>query len=260
MRKSVIAVVLATLVATVGLGGAPHPASASSGPKVVIIVGANMARRPATGRTPTRHTPRPSSTRRTCTRSTARTRRGPGSRRSPRAPRSWSTSVTATGGRAHTVRHEIHGKDGFGLNATAGAGDYNNTYYGEPYVATLDLAPNAVILLTTSVTRRATPSLASRPEPVSVAHQRVDNYAAGFLKAERAPSSPTATGQPGPTSAALLTTHQRSSRPGARAELSRQRALVRLDEDARRDRLHGPDTATDRLTTARWRPPGPHDR
>ena len=38
-------------------------------------------------------------------------------------------------------------KDGFGLNATAGAGDYNNKYYGEPYVSTLDLAPNAVVIL-----------------------------------------------------------------------------------------------------------------
>ena len=38
-------------------------------------------------------------------------------------------------------------KDGFGLNATAGAGDYNNKYYGEPYIATLDLAPGAVVIL-----------------------------------------------------------------------------------------------------------------
>ncbi len=38
-------------------------------------------------------------------------------------------------------------KDGFGLNATAGNGDHNNKYYGEPYVSTLDLAPNAVVLL-----------------------------------------------------------------------------------------------------------------
>ena len=38
-------------------------------------------------------------------------------------------------------------KDGFGLNATAGAGDYNNKYYGEPYVSTLDLAPGAIVLL-----------------------------------------------------------------------------------------------------------------
>src|SRR6185312_11763904 len=38
-------------------------------------------------------------------------------------------------------------KDGFGLNATAGDGDYNNKYYGEPYVSTLELADNAIVML-----------------------------------------------------------------------------------------------------------------
>jgi hypothetical protein len=38
-------------------------------------------------------------------------------------------------------------KNGLGLNATAGNGDGNTKYYGEPYVATLDLAPNAIVLL-----------------------------------------------------------------------------------------------------------------
>ena len=38
-------------------------------------------------------------------------------------------------------------KDGFGLNATAGAGDSNTKYYGEPSIATLGLAPGAVVIL-----------------------------------------------------------------------------------------------------------------
>ena len=41
-------------------------------------------------------------------------------------------------------------KDGFGLNADHGDGKLSTTtnkYYGEPYVATLDLAPNAIVLL-----------------------------------------------------------------------------------------------------------------
>ena len=38
-------------------------------------------------------------------------------------------------------------KDGMGLNATAGAGDYNNKYYGEPYMASMALAPGAIVLL-----------------------------------------------------------------------------------------------------------------
>ena len=77
---------------------------------------------------------------------------------------------------------DFSSRDGFGLNATAGAGDGNTKYYGEPSVASLDLAPNAIILLNhlcyasgNSEPGHAAPSL-------SVAKQRVDNYGAGFLK------------------------------------------------------------------------------
>ena len=38
-------------------------------------------------------------------------------------------------------------KDGFGLNATAGTTHGNLKYYGEPYIRTLDLAPNAIVFL-----------------------------------------------------------------------------------------------------------------
>src|SRR4029078_2911982 len=38
-------------------------------------------------------------------------------------------------------------KDGFGLNSTAGAGDYNVKYYGEPAIASLGLAPRALVIL-----------------------------------------------------------------------------------------------------------------
>jgi hypothetical protein len=99
-------------------------------------------------------------------------------------------------------------KDGFGLNATAGAGDYNNKYYGEPSVATLDLAPDAIVLLhhLCYAAGNSEPGLA---EPsVSVAHQRLDNYAAGFLKAGA--SAVIADGHRGPVDylRALFTTHQ----------------------------------------------------
>jgi hypothetical protein len=72
-------------------------------------------------------------------------------------------------------------KDGFGLNSSAGAGDSNHKYYGEPYVSTLDLAPNAVVILN----RLCYASGNSEPgyeEPTTqVARWRVDNYGAGFL-------------------------------------------------------------------------------
>ena len=76
-------------------------------------------------------------------------------------------------------------KDGFGLNATSGDGDYNNKYYGEPYVATLDLAPNAVVILH-HLCYASGNSEPGNPEPsVSVARQRVDNYAAGLPQGRR---------------------------------------------------------------------------
>ncbi len=99
-------------------------------------------------------------------------------------------------------------KNGFGLNATAGNGDNNNKYYGEPYVSTLDLAPGAIILLN-HLCYAAGNSEPGDPEPsVSVARQRADNYAAGFLKAGAA--AVIADGHSGadPYLRALFTTHQ----------------------------------------------------
>ena len=74
-------------------------------------------------------------------------------------------------------------KDGFGLNATQGAGDYNNVYYGEPYVSTLALAPGAVVILNHLCYAAGNSEPGAAEPTVSVARQRVDNYAAGFLKA-----------------------------------------------------------------------------
>ncbi len=75
-------------------------------------------------------------------------------------------------------------KDGFGLNATAGAGDHNNKYYGEPSVATLDLAPNAIVLLHHLCYASGNGEPGHAEPTVSVARQRISNYAAGFLKSK----------------------------------------------------------------------------
>jgi hypothetical protein len=99
-------------------------------------------------------------------------------------------------------------KDGFGLNATEGNGDYNNKYYGEPYVSTLNLAPGAVVMLH-HLCYAAGNSEPGQPEPsISVARQRVDNYASGFLRAGAA--AVIADGHAGPEGylQAMFTTQQ----------------------------------------------------
>ncbi len=74
-------------------------------------------------------------------------------------------------------------RNGFGLNAQAGQGDYNLKYYGEPYIETLELAPNAVVLLH-NLCYASGNSEAGYPEPtLDVARQRVDNYASAFIRA-----------------------------------------------------------------------------
>jgi flagellar hook assembly protein FlgD len=99
-------------------------------------------------------------------------------------------------------------KDGFGLNATAGAGDYNVKYYGEPSVATFDLAPGAIILLHHLCYASGNSEPGNAEGSVTVARQRADNYAAGFLKAGAA--AVIADGHAGAESylRALFTTHQ----------------------------------------------------
>jgi hypothetical protein len=74
-------------------------------------------------------------------------------------------------------------KDGLGLNATAGNGDSNTKYYGEPSLATVSLAPNAVVLLN-HLCYASGNSEPQNPAPtLSVAEQRADNYGQGFIKA-----------------------------------------------------------------------------
>ncbi len=75
-------------------------------------------------------------------------------------------------------------QDGFGLNEVAGAGDSNTTYYGEKYISeSINLAPNAVVILN-HLCYASGNSEPGQPEPsLSVAKARIDNFAAGFLRA-----------------------------------------------------------------------------
>jgi len=82
----------------------------------------------------------------------------------------------------YTFDPEYTTKDGFGLNATAGNGDGNTKYYGEPSVATLDLAPNAIVLLHHLCYASGNSEPGHAAPSVSTARKRVDNYGAGFLR------------------------------------------------------------------------------
>ncbi len=74
-------------------------------------------------------------------------------------------------------------KDGMGLNATAGNGNYNNKYYGEYYLKNyINLAPNAVVILNRLCYASGNSEPGHANPTKSVAQRRVDNFGAGFLR------------------------------------------------------------------------------
>jgi len=108
----------------------------------------------------------------------------------------WTRVKAATAG-ANVVLYYGHGngwpspytydpsyttKDGFGLNDPTNLSDNVHKYYGEPSVATLGLAPNAIVLLGNLCYASGNSEPGDPAPTLSVAHQRIDNYAAGFIK------------------------------------------------------------------------------
>ena len=188
MRVPVSALSLVMVVtALLSVGGAIQPVAAASDPKVVVIVG------PTEG-----STAKYRSNADAAAAEAAKYTSNVVKVYSPNA--TWSAVKSATKG-ASIVVYLGHGngwpspytkdpkyttKDGFGLNAAAGKGDSNNKYYGEPYVKTLELASNAVIILNhlcyasgNSEPGKAEPSL-------TVAKERISNFAAGFMAGKAA--------------------------------------------------------------------------
>ena len=74
-------------------------------------------------------------------------------------------------------------QNGFGLNPVAGVDDSAHQYFGEASVERLRLAPNAVVLLShlCYASGNTEPGLAEGTQAQAI--QRVDNFAAGFLRA-----------------------------------------------------------------------------
>ena len=185
MRLSLAAVALALAVAIGVAAPAAQPtrAAVTDGPKVVIIVGATHA---ATDRY----------------RSFADAAYAEATKYTSNVVKVYSPNATWAAVKSATVGASIviyfgHGngwpspyprdatystKDGFGLNATAGNGDFNNKYYGEPYVSQLDLAPNAIVMLHHLCYAAGNSEPGAAQPTLSVAQQRVDNYGAGFLR------------------------------------------------------------------------------
>jgi hypothetical protein len=75
-------------------------------------------------------------------------------------------------------------EDGMGLNTTLGVGDSDKQYYGESVVAAgIRFADDAVVLLN-HLCYAPGAGEPGAPEPtISVAEQRVDNFASGFIRA-----------------------------------------------------------------------------
>ena len=206
MRKTAVSLAL-VLVASLGI--VVPSVAAATGAKVVIVVGATQATTAAY--------------RADGDRAYAEARKYTSNVVKVYSPNATWAKVKAAAVGASVVIYMGHGngwpspyaydakyttKDGFGLNAVAGAGDSNNKYYGEPSIATLDLAPGAIVLLH-HLCYAAGNSEPQNAEPsVSVARQRADNYAAGFLRAGA--SAVIADGHAGAESylRALFTTHQ----------------------------------------------------
>lgn len=182
MRKPAIALVL-TLIATLSVA-IPSVAAVSPGAKVVIIVGATEGTTSSYRRdadeiyaTAIQYTPNVVKV------------------YSPNA--TWTRVKAAVTGASvvvylghgngwpspYTFDPEYRTKDGFGLNATDGAGDSNRVYYGEPYISTLQLAPGAVVILNHLCYASGNSESGAAEPTVGVARQRVDNYASAFLKA-----------------------------------------------------------------------------
>ena len=188
MRRPLALLVLAVLGAICTLGAAPdvQAASARMPAKVVIVVGATH------GTTPTY-------------RKYADAAYAEAIKYTPNVVKVYSPNATWTKVKAAAVGASIliyfgHGngwpspytydpqyttKDGMGLNADLNGdgklSDYENKYYGEPYMKTLDLAPNAIVLLHHLCYASGNSEPGNAQPTVTVARQRISNYAAGFI-------------------------------------------------------------------------------
>ena len=177
--------VIALATALVALGGAANPApAAAAGTKVVVIVG------PAGSNT--------ANYKDNARRYAAQARSYGATVVEIYSPNATWSRVKAAAQGAKVIIYLGHGngspspygvfskytKDGFGLNRSAWNGNSNTKYWGEYYIHTqIHLAPNAVVILNRLCYASGNSEWGSANPTKTVAKQRVQNYASGFLRA-----------------------------------------------------------------------------
>ena len=182
-RLAVLAIALA-LVSLGGLATNPATASAAAGMKVVVVVG------PA-GLSTLKYIV-------SARRYAAQARSYGATVVELYSPNATWTRVKAAAKGANVLVYLGHGngspspygpfsaltRDGLGLNASAGHGNYNVKYWGEYYVRTyIRLAPNAVVILNRLCYASGNSEWGAANPTRAVAVKRVDNFGAGFLRA-----------------------------------------------------------------------------
>jgi hypothetical protein len=98
--------------------------------------------------------------------------------------------------------------NGMGLNATAGNGDSNTKYYGQNYMAQLNLTPNALVLLNHLCYASGDNEWGLGNPSFSTAVTRIDGYASGFLSGNARAVIAEGLSSLGPYIDALFTTNQ----------------------------------------------------
>src|SRR5438034_1361608 len=96
--------------------------------------------------------------------------------------------------------------DGFGLNDPLNLSDNAHLYYGESYIkSSVKLAPNAVVFMSHACYAQGSSESWDVDPTVSVAEQRVHNFAAGFIGAGARAVFALAHDDPSPYVAKILT-------------------------------------------------------
>jgi hypothetical protein len=102
----------------------------------------------------------------------------------------------------------VAGDNGMGLNTPTGGSDNTTQYYGSGYMAQLNLATNAVVLLNHLCYASGNSEPGQGTPTLSVAQTRVDGYASGFLSGNARAVIAEGTSSISPYIDAIFSTHQ----------------------------------------------------